>query len=376
MEGAFRLPTRVALASGAIARLPEAVGALGAERVLLVTDPGVAAQPFADAAAASLGAGCATFSEVESNPRVATVERIAAAAREHGAELLVGLGGGSVMDAAKAAAMLATSGGDLRDYIGKERFTRAPLPLIAAPTTAGTGSEVTWVAVISDEERRTKVSIKGDGMFPRAALVDPDLLAGLPSELIASTGLDALTHAVEATTGAEANPTSDALAERSIELSFRFLARAVRDPRGDAEAREGVAAASCLAGMAFGNADVAGVHCLSETLGGLYDVPHGLANAMLLAPVLRSHGDAVATRLAELEARVAQGSPAAGGPDRFLARIERLVGEVGIPPFSSLGIPAADHAAIAAGSVENGSNASNPRPMAADDYLAVLRALD
>ena len=141
-------------------------------------------------------------------------------------------------DAAKAAAMLLPNGGSCRDYEGKNRFTRAPLPFVAIPTTCGTGSEVTWVAVITDPDRSWKMSLKGDGMFPDWALVDADLIATLPASLVAWTGLDALTHALEATTCRAANPASDALAEKAISLLLRYLRRAVADVAGDAEARE------------------------------------------------------------------------------------------------------------------------------------------
>jgi len=239
------------------------------------------------------------------------------------------------------------------------------------PTTCGTGSEVTWVAVLTDGERRTKISVKGTQMFPDLALVDGDVLSGLPPHLIASTGLDAVTHALEATTGSRRNPVSDALAEKSLALSFAFLARAVRDPRGDGEAREGVMRASTLAGLAFGNADVAAVHCLSESLGGLYDVPHGLANALLLAPVLRAHGDHVARRLEEL----APLSCPAGGARPFLDQLEELIGGLGLPGREALGIVPGEERSIAERAAANGSNPSNPRPMGVDEYLEILEGL-
>lgn len=375
----FRAPTRLTLEPGCLARLPAALEAH--RRALLVFDRGLGATPWPQRAVSSLeGAGLVvgTFDAVEPNPRDSTVEAIADVARTGGFEVVVGLGGGSVLDAAKAAAMLAGNSGRLTDFEGRNRFRSPSLPFVAVPTTCGTGSEVTWVSVITVPERRAKISIKGDGMYPREALVDADLIASLPRDQVAWTGLDALTHALEATTCGCRNPASDALAEKAIALLLGHLRRAVADVGGDAAAREAVMAGSTIAGLAFGSADVAAVHCLSETLGGFYDLPHGLLNATLLAPVLASHGAAVAGRLAELEALldpVAGPLPAGEGAGRFLRRVESLVADLGVPPLSSLGVRTEDLDEIAGRSAANGSNGSNPRPMGPAEYRGILDEL-
>ncbi len=376
----FRVPTAVTLAPGCLARAAELARSFG-RRAVLALDRGLESTPWPGRLLADLTAAgfeVEVFDEIEPNPRAATVERLATRLRKSRAEVVIGLGGGSVLDAAKAAAMLATNVGSCVAYEGRNRFAERPLPFIAVPTTCGTGSEVTWVSVVSVPERRAKISVKGDGMFPRHALVDADLLITLPPHLVAWTALDALTHALEATTGALANPASDALAERSIELVFRFLRRAARDIEGDAEARQQVMAASTLAGLAFGNADVAAVHCLSETLGGLYDVPHGLANAVLLGPVLRAHGASVEARLASLE-RAVTGGPGEAGPATAAARVldavDRLTADLGTPVFADLGVAPADFTEIARRAVANGSNGSNPRPMGEREYLEILERL-
>jgi alcohol dehydrogenase len=259
------------------------------------------------------------------------------------------------------------------DYEGRNRYREDPVPFIAVPTTCGTGSEVTWVSVITVEERQAKISVKGESMFPTWALVDPDLVATLPAKLVAYTGVDALTHALEAYTCRAANPISDALAATAAGLLFRYLPRAVADVAHDAEAREAVMRASTLAGMAFGNADVAAVHCLSETLGGRWDVPHGLANAVLLAPVLRHNLPACGAKLALLDAALPTGH--GKGAEAVLAAVETLVRELGIPPFSELGIPREDYPWIADRATRNGSNPSNPRPMIPANYLEILNGL-
>lgn len=369
----FRVPTRVLMAPGAISRLPEIVADHFVPgdtpgRVLLVTDPGIEQTGWPERIWRTLAGReieALSFDDVEPNPRVSTVDRLADWGREENVSLVVGMGGGSVLDAAKAAAMVIPNGGSVADYEGRNRYEKDPLPFIAVPTTCGTGSEVTWVSVLTHEERQAKISVKGETMFPSWAIVDSELLRTLPGRLVAWTGADALTHAVEATTCRVANPVSDALAATAISLLFRFLRRAAADIGGDSEAREAVMRASTLAGLAFGNADVAAVHCLSETLGGRYDVPHGLANAVLLAPVTRYNLPACRAKLATL------GESAEG----VLQAIEDLVRDLEIPDFRSLGIPEEDYPWIAERATQNGSNPSNPREMGPAEYLELLTSI-
>jgi alcohol dehydrogenase len=372
----FHVPTRVVMAPGCISRLPEVIAGYRPERVLMVTDPGIEHTGWPERiwrALADREIEAITFDDVEPNPRCSTVDRLAGWGREEGASLVLGIGGGSVLDAAKAAAMLIPNSGSVVDYEGRNRYANDPLPFIAVPTTCGTGSEVTWVSVLTDEERQAKISVKGETMYPAWALVDSELLRTLPGRLVAWTGADALTHAVEATTCRVANPVSDALAATAVSLLFRFLRRAAADIAGDAEAREAMMRASTLAGLAFGNADVAAVHCLSETLGGRWDIPHGLANAVLLAPVTRFNLPASARKLATLESTLPPGSGT--GAEGVLQAIEELVRDLEIPPFQELGISSEDYPWIAERAVGNGSNASNAREMGVEEYLEVLSGL-
>jgi alcohol dehydrogenase len=376
MNRPFRAPTRLLMAPGVLARLPEIIAGYAPERVLLVTDPGIEETGVPERvwqALAETGIEAITFDDVEPNPRAATVDRLADWGREEGATLVLGIGGGSVLDAAKAAAMRMTNPGTAAGYEGRDRYTEPPLPFIAVPTTCGTGSEVTWVSVLTVAERHAKISVKGETMFPAWALVDADLLRTLPGRLVAWTGADALTHAVEATTCRLANPVSDALAATAVSLLLRYLRRAAADIAGDAEAREAVMRASTLAGLAFGNADVGAVHCLSETLGGRFDLPHGLANAVLLAPVTRYNLPACTDRLATLEPALPPGSGA--GAAGVLQAIEELVRDLGIPRFRDLSIPADSHPWIAERAAQNGSNPSNPREMGPEQYLELLAGL-
>ncbi len=376
MSRPFRVPTRVLMAPGCLGQLPGIVAGYAPERVLMVTDPGLEETGLPERVWQSLAEReieAITFDDVEPNPRAATVDRLAAWGREEEVSLVLGIGGGSVLDAAKAAAMMIPNGGAVAGYEGLDRYAEKPLPFLAVPTTCGTGSEVTWVSVLTVEERQAKISVKGETMFPDWAIVDADLLRTLPGRLVAWTGADALTHAVEALTCRVANPVSDALAEKAVSLLLRYLRRAAADIAGDPEAREAVMRASTLAGLAFGNADVAAVHCLSETLGGRWNLPHGLANAVLLAPVTRYNLDACTDKLATLEAAL---PPDSGkGAEGVLQAIEDLVRDLGIPRFRDLGIPVEDHPWIAERAARNGSNASNPREMGPEQYLELLSGL-
>jgi len=374
---AFRIPTHVTIESGCFDRLPVVVDPLGKGRVLLVVDRGLLLTPWPAQAERMLinhGKDVIVFSDIEVNPRHTTVDSLADMARNSEMDVVIGLGGGSVIDAAKAVSMLVNNPGSCVQYEGKNRFTRSTVPFIAVPTTCGTGSEVTWVSVISHGDEQRKMSIKGDGMFPDVALVDPDLLKTLPASLVAYSGLDALTHALEAYVSLTANPISDALAEKAIVLIMNYLRRAVSDTAGDADAREAVMRASTLAGMAFSNADVGAVHCLSETLGGLWDIPHGLGNAVFLVPVLKYQLLFIQDRLTRLFSLVVPSSTYSKKTDaeRMISRVEQLVTDVGVPTFQSLGIDATSFPRIASEATNNNSNPSNPRPMMEADYMQIL----
>ncbi len=376
----FRLPTRLWLVPGSLQHLPEVAVSYGHQRTLLVYDEGISHTPWPEQVTALLmkaSLDVVPFSEIEPNPRHTTVDALSEMARAEKIQQVVGLGGGSVLDAAKAVAMLVSNPGSCVAYEGKERFSEPPAPFIAIPTTCGTGSEVTWVCVISHSDEARKMSIKGTGMFPNAALVDADLLQTLPAHLVAYTGMDALTHALEAYVCRVHNPVSDALAEKAITLLLRYLKRAVAQIAHDAEAREAVMRASTLAGMAFGNADVASVHCLSETLGGKWDLPHGLCNAILLVPVLRYQFDAITPRLAQLYHEVVNPylQPEAAAAEAMLEVIETLAHALDLPSFSTFQIPQSAYASIAEGAVQNNSNVSSPQQMTSDDYLAILNLL-
>lgn len=370
----FHVPTKIIFESGAISRLKEVVEAdFRASRILLVTDKGIVRSGIAAKALSQLP-GTPVFDEVEQNPTHLTVNRGGSVARQLGSDLIIGLGGGSALDAAKGVALLATNPGHIEDYEGRAKYRIAPLPVIAIPTTCGTGSEVTWVAVITHMERKFKMGIKGPQMFPAVALVDPDLLSTLPRPLVAATALDALTHAVEAYTAKPATFITDVWARESFGLVFRFIQGAYRDIEGNREAREGMMKGSLLAGMAFGNSDVGAVHCIAESIGALYDIPHGVANAVFLPFVMEFNLPVSAGRYAEL-ARLAgiEEPDDALASRRLIQRIRELSRALGIPSCRGLGLKEYQLAEIAGKSFENNSSPSNPRDVTAGDYLSILK---
>lgn len=378
----FRMPTHVLVEPGAVTRLPEAARALAMQSCLLVVDPGLRQNTewleIVQRALEDTGIRTRVFDDLQPNPRTTTVTHAAEVLREAELDGVVALGGGSAIDAGKAAAMLAENELRIEQYEGKNRYANPPRPFVAIPTTCGTGSEVTWVSVLSHEPTGSKMSVKGDSMFPNQALVDADLLQTLPPNLVAWTGMDALTHAVEAVTCVAANEVSDSLALSAASLMFRYLERAVADVEGDELARESVMRASTLAGMAFGNADVAGVHCLSESIGGLYDTPHGLTNAILLMPVLRFHRPFIVDRLALLDDACCPQAPETPAEEKaahFLGELEALSRRLEIPGFDTLGVRPEDHSRLAEWAVRNGSNRSNPQPMPPSAYEKILNGL-
>ncbi len=373
MNARFHNPTRIEYGPGSLSRLSDIVTRdFSPECVLLVTDSGIRRSGILALVQEQLP-HAEIFDGIEPNPRHHTVNRAGSVARESGISLVIGLGGGSALDAAKAVALLAVNPGGIEDYEGRRQYKTPPLPLIAVPTTCGTGSEVTWVSVITHTERRFKMSIKGPEMFPAVALVDPELLASLPPALVASTGMDALVHAIEAYTVKPATFITDAFAREAVRLGFHYLKRAFLDIHNDAEARDGIMRASVLAGLAFGNSDVGGVHCISESVGALFDTPHGVANAVFLPYIMEFNLPAAAARYGALAFSIGldESTPEKAGR-QLIQQVRQLSHELSIPRFRDLGIPPESYQEIAQKSASNNSNPSNAREATAQDYLNIL----
>ncbi len=369
----FHMPTRIVFGAGSVSELPDLIKKeLPFEKVFIVTDKGVRQAGITDLVT-SLLPETEMFDEVEANPRQTTVDRAADRVREIKPDIIIGVGGGSVLDAAKAIALLGTNPGGIENYEGFYKYESAPLPMAAVPTTCGTGSEVTWSSVITHTERRFKMTVKGPHTYPNLAILDPDLLATLPASLAASTGMDALVHAVEAYTVKPATFMTDMFALNACDLIFAYIERVHRDIRNDDAARENMLKASMLAGIAFSNSDVGAVHCLSEAVGALYDIPHGIANAAFLPYVMEFNLPAAAGRYADIASKAGIDIEKDEEAARELVDlIKALSQRLGIPSVKNLGIQEGQFLEIARKSYENNSNASNPREAGIDDYLTII----
>jgi alcohol dehydrogenase class IV len=314
---ALVLPATTWIEPGARRRAGAEAVALGAHRALLVTDAFMVGRGTAAELAGVLedaGLAVAVFAGVEPDPTDAAVDEGRAALVAHEADVVVALGGGSVLDAAKTIAVRGGNPGPLRQYLGYGRLVGAGLPVIAVPTTAGTGSEATRVVVITDTSTHTKMMLLDDRLCPTVALVDVELSATMPRPLTAHVGVDTLTHGIEAYVSSKATGETDALALACVERCGRHLEAAWRDP-GDLAARAGMARAAYEGGAAFANASVCLVHGMSRPLGALFGVPHGLSNAVLLPAVTAFSLPGAPERYAELARALGfAGGDRAGGP--------------------------------------------------------------
>jgi alcohol dehydrogenase len=365
----YALPTTIIYGTDALAQLPALLMEAGVEHPLIVTDRGLAGTPIpgrAQAILASAGIRHGVFADVESDPTVEVVDRIAALLREHGHDGVIGLGGGSAMDAAKAAAAAATSAVPVRDIVGPDKVTVDPLPTIAIPTTAGTGSEVTRFAVLSDPEAGTKVSVASMRIMPRFAILDASLTAGLPAALTASTGIDALAHAVESFGSVWNNPVSEGMALHAVGLVGEHLRTAAADP-GDLVARGGMLAASCIAELAANSTRLGLAHALAVPLGGTNHVPHGVGVAMMLASMCAYNEVVDLARYERLSASF--GDP--GTP--FSAVVARLCADLGLNArLRDFGFSDADRERVVEIALRSDNVLANPRPVAAADLRALL----
>ncbi len=285
----FRTTKRIVFGLGAIDKVGAEVQGLKKKKVLVVTDPGIVQAGLLEPLKQSLQAAhipFALFDGVEPDPRLEVVQQCAELGRKEGVEALIGFGGGSSLDIAKVAAVLLTNEEDLTQFFGIDLIPNPGLPVILIPTTAGTGSEVTPIAILSDTREKLKKGIVSPHLFPEVALLDPQLTVGLPPVVTALTGLDALIHAIESYTSVNAFDLTDHLAFRAMELLFDNIRTAYA--RGeDLEARSRMLEGSLLAGIAFANAGVTAVHAFAYPLGGEFHVAHGLANSVMLPHVMR-----------------------------------------------------------------------------------------
>ena len=367
---------------GCIDRLGDEVKRLGGRKTLILSDEGVAAAGLVDEAAQALirqDLSVELFTGVEPDPGTVSVQAALTAARDCAADAIVGLGGGSSLDVAKIVAVLLTNPGPVSDYFGMGLVPAPGLPLILIPTTAGTGSEATNIAVLSDSEKGVKNGIVSEFLFARAAILDPLLTVSLPPEITAMTGMDALAHALESYTGKRANVWTEALSLKALQMIAANLRQAYAN--GDnLEARENMLYASCMAGMAFTNTQNALAHALSMTIGGRYHCPHGLLTASVLPWVMEFNLMADPAKYAQV-AR-AMGEKTDGLSDLDAARlslkaIKGLLEDLDIPcRLSKYQIPREAITGLAQAAVATQTRliSNNPRSVSAQQAAAILEA--
>jgi len=384
MTTSFVSPRLLMIGGGAVGRLAEVLAQFGLSRPLVVTDPwmvssGTAEKALAPLRAAGLAPG--VFSDTVPDPTDTVIEAGVAAMRAGDYDCLVGFGGGSPMDTAKAMAILgaAEPGARMRDFKVPAQANRAALPVVCIPTTAGTGSEATRFTVITDTERDEKMLIAGIGALPLAAVVDFELTFSVPPRTTADTGIDSLTHALEAFVSKRANDEADEYALRAMRLIAPNLRTVYREP-SNAVARAAMMKGATLAGIAFSNSSVALVHGMSRPVGAHFRVPHGLSNAMLLPAVTEYSLNAALPRYAEAAramglAAAAEGDQAAGA--RLLQELRDLNRDLAVPTPAGFGIDAAKWDALlptmAAQALASGSPANNPAVPSAEEIVDLYR---
>jgi alcohol dehydrogenase class IV len=376
----FRTTPRILMGPGAIDSLGEEVRSLGAEKVLFVTDKGIKEAGLIESAVKILEKNkieYAIFDDVEPDPRYEIVSSCVEMVNKEKPELLIGFGGGSPMDIAKVTAIMATNKGSIADYFGVDLVPIPGLKTLMIPTTAGTGSEVTPIAILSDEGEKLKKGIVSPYLFPSAALLDPELTLGLPPHITASTGMDALIHAIEAFTSVNATGISDMFAYRALELLHENIRTVYSDGKNLA-ARSSMLEGSLLAGIAFANAGVTAVHAFAYPIGAEFHIPHGVANTLMLPYVMRFNLSGNAPKFAEIARAFSiptNGMDTEAAAEKAVETIEKLADDLKVPKhLAEFGIQEQDIPALAEGVMKvTRLLANNPREIELQDAVDIYK---
>ncbi|MGR5094047.1 L-threonine dehydrogenase [Vibrio maritimus] len=380
MSNAFYIPSLNLMGAGCLADAVKTIESHGFQKALIVTD-GVLNKIGAVNKLTTLldeaQVAAVVYDETKPNPTIENVNDGLALLKEHGCDCVISFGGGSPHDCAKGIALLATNGGEIKDYEGVDVSKKPQLPLIAINTTAGTASEMTRFCIITDEARHIKMAIVDKNVTPIISVNDPELMLAKPASLTAATGMDALTHAIEAYVSIAATPVTDASAIKAIEMIQANLREAVAN--GDnLEARDNMAYAQFMAGMAFNNASLGYVHAIAHQLGGFYDLPHGVCNAVLLPHVQQYNAQVAPARLADV-AR-AMGVDTTGMSDEQAANagldaIRQLSKDVNIPAgLEELGVKRDDFDVLAENALKDACGFTNPKQATHDEIVGILAA--
>lgn len=374
----FTIPQDVVFGKGSLKRLPEMLAKANCKNVFLVSDPGLKGVGLVDKVAKIItdaGLGYAEFLDLQPNPTVHNCLDAVEAYKASGAESIIALGGGGPMDVAKAVALLATYGGTVIDYVGLEKVPGPVVPMIAIPTTAGTGSEVTASSVITDSETNFKMSVISHYLIPGYALLDPELIMTLPASIAAACGVDAFVHALEAYLSKMGNPFTDAMAEKAMELIGGNIRQFVAS-RDNEEAACNMMVGSTLAGVAFASALLGNVHAMSHPVSGFFGVPHGVANAVLLPNIVEYNALADSGRYRKIYDYITRGKKADDSfvPEMLVAELRKLNADLGIPEkLSEVGVTEDKIPAMVADAMKSGNILRNPRQSTAKDIEALYR---
>lgn len=375
----YFIPTVNLMGIGAAKEIGNQVKVLKGTKVLIVTDAYLAKCGTADDVKAQVeaaGAKAFIFSGAEPNPTVQNVNDGLKVFKENKCDMILSLGGGSVHDCAKGVGVVATNGGDIRDYEGVDKSDKAMPPFIAVNTTAGTASEMTRFCVITDTDRKVKMAIADWRTTPNVAINDPLLMVSMPPALTAATGMDALTHAIEAYVSTIATPVTDSAAIMAIKLIAENLRNAVANGQ-NIEARDKMAYAEFLAGMAFNNASLGNVHAMAHQLGGYYNLPHGVCNAILLPYVCEFNIIACPERFADIARFMGEnieGLSVRKAADVAIEAIKKLSADVGIPAgLKELNVKDADIPIMAENAMKDVCSLTNPRTATLEEIKAIYR---
>ena len=376
----FYIPAINLMGAGCLQEAAADIKGYGHRKALIVTDKilnqiGVVAKVAG--LLAEHGIESAVFDETKPNPTMTNVEAGLAMLKANGCDCVISLGGGSPHDCAKGIALVAANGGSIKDYEGVDRSAKPQLPLIAINTTAGTASEMTRFCIITDEARHVKMAIVDKHVTPLMSVNDPELMLAKPAGLTAATGMDALTHAIEAYVSTIATPVTDASAIMAIQLIAKNLRTAVNQG-DDLHAREQMAYAQFLAGMAFNNASLGYVHAMAHQLGGFYDLPHGVCNAVLLPHVQAYNAQVCAGRLKDVAHHMGVDVSAMNdeqGAAAAIAAIQQLARDVKIPTgLEQLGVKADDFKLLAENALKDACGFTNPKQASHEEIVAIFRA--
>ncbi|PHZ58982.1 L-threonine dehydrogenase [Photobacterium leiognathi] len=380
MSSAFYIPTVNFMGAGCLTQAADAIKSHGFKKALIVTDKvlnqiGVVTQVAVLLTERDIDS--VVYDGTQPNPTIKNVDEGLALLKENQCDFVISLGGGSPHDCAKGIALLAANGGQIGDYEGVDRSAKAQLPMVAINTTAGTASEMTRFCIITDEERHIKMAIVDKNTTPLMSVNDPQLMLAKPASLTAATGMDALTHAIEAYVSTAATPITDAVAIKAIELIQQNLRTAVKEGQ-NLNAREQMAYAQFMAGMAFNNASLGYVHAMAHQLGGYYNLPHGVCNAVLLPHVQRYNAQVSAERLRDVAKAMGvdvEGMTAEQGADAALEAIVALSKDVGIPSgLKELGAKEEDIALLADNALKDACGFTNPKQATHEEISQIFMA--